>query len=76
LKKLKFLNGKAPYSFKYVVMSYFVNRGIIEEDINNGARYAKNTKIIRDSCAISTAQIYVHKLLEGAASPKVNTCYL
>jgi hypothetical protein len=70
---LGFSQEKTPYSFKYVAMSYLVNQNVSIDAINEAARYATGSKMVRDRYAMSAAQMRIHKLLAEAAAPIVDT---
>jgi hypothetical protein len=53
-------------------MSYLVNQNVSIDAINEAARYATGSKIVRDRYAISAAQMRIHKLLAEAAAPIVD----
>jgi hypothetical protein len=57
LSDLGFSEDKTPYSFKYVAMSYIVNQNAQMESINEAARYATGSKMVRDRYAINATQI-------------------
>jgi hypothetical protein len=54
-------------------MSYLVNQNVSIDAINETARYATGSKMVRDRYAISAAQLRIHKLLAEAAAPIVDT---
>jgi hypothetical protein len=67
LSDLGFSQDKTPYSFKYVAMSHLLNQNVSIESINEAARYATGSKMVRDRYAISASQMWIHKLLAEAA---------